>query len=152
MLDFRMNSLVKANRINTVIKQVLFVCIHNSGRSQMAEAMFNRYVAGQAEASSAGTRPASHTDRTVVEAMREIGMDITKQRPKTLTPKILENADKVIAVGCSVEGICPTTFIPAEDWDLEDPEGKPIEKVREIRREIEAKVKKLIEEIQHQGK
>ena len=112
----------------------------------MAEAFFNHYAAGKAEAISAGTRPASHVDKTVVKAMREIGMDISFKRPKGLTAEMLDDADRVITMGCGVEGVCPAAFAPTEDWHLEDPEGKPVEKVREIRDEIEAKVKKLIRE------
>jgi protein-tyrosine-phosphatase len=113
----------------------------------MAEAFFNRYAAGKAQALSAGTRPASHTDSNVSEVIYEIGIDITKQRPKMLTPEMMENADKVVTMGCEVENVCPAAFITTEDWQLEDPEGKPIEKVRQIRDEIEAKVKSLIEEL-----
>ena len=112
----------------------------------MAEAFFNHYAAGKAKAFSAGTRAASHVDRTVVEAMGEVGIDISSKRPKALTLEMLDGADRVITMGCGAEGVCPATFVPTEDWQLEDPEGKPIEKVREIRDEIEAKVKKLIKE------
>jgi protein-tyrosine-phosphatase len=112
----------------------------------MAEAFFNHYSAGKAEAISAGTHPASHVDQTVVKAMREIGIDISSKRPKALTLEILDGADRVITMGCSVEGVCPATLVPTEDWQLEDPEGQPIEKVRAIRDEIEAKVKILIRE------
>jgi len=112
----------------------------------MAEAFFNHYAAGKAEALSAGTQPASHVDQTVVKAMREIGIDISCKRPKALTAVILDSADRVITMGCGVEGVCPATFMPTEDWQLEDPEGRPIEEVRQIRDEIEAKVKKLIRE------
>ena len=129
------------------MKKVLFVCVHNSGRSQMAEAFFNYYASGKATATSAGTQPASHVDRTVVAAMKEIGIDISSNRSKLLTPEMMEGVDKAITMGCGVEGVCPATFVPSEDWHLEDPEGKPIEKVREIRDEIEAKVKTLIREI-----
>jgi protein-tyrosine-phosphatase len=113
----------------------------------MAEAFFNYYAKGKAQAFSAGTKPASHTDRTVLQAMKEIGIDISAQRPKMLTLKLLDDADKVISMGCGAEGICPAAYVPTEDWQLEDPEGKSIEQVRSIRDEIEAKVKKLIEEI-----
>jgi protein-tyrosine-phosphatase len=112
----------------------------------MAEAFFEHYAAGKAKAFSAGTRPASHVDQTVVKSMREIGIDISSKRPKALTSEMLGGVDRVITMGCSVEGVCPATFVPTEDWQLEDPEGKPIEKVREIRDEIEAKVKKLVRE------
>jgi arsenate reductase len=129
------------------MKKILFVCVHNSGRSQMAEAFFNNYAGGKAQAFSAGTQPASHTDSTVSQAMKEIGIDISSQRPKMLTLKMMEDADRVITMGCGVEGVCPATFVPTEDWQLEDPEGKSIERVRAIRDEIETKVKNLIEEL-----
>ncbi len=128
------------------MKKVLFVCAHNSGRSQMAEAFFNYYAAGKAEAVSAGTQPASHIDQTVVKAMREIGIDISSRHAKALTSEMLDSADRVITMGCSSEGICPATYIPTEDWQLEDPEGQSIDKVRAIRDEIETRVKRLIEE------
>jgi arsenate reductase len=112
----------------------------------MAEAFFEHYVAGKAKAFSAGTRPASHVDQTVVKAMREIGIDISSKRPKALTSEMLDGADRVITMGCSIEGVCPAAIGPTEDWQLGDPEGKSIEKVREIRDEIEGKVKRLIKE------
>ncbi len=114
----------------------------------MAEAFFNHYAKSKAQAFSAGTQPASHTDSTVLQAMKEIGTDISSQRPKMLTLEMVESADKVVTMGCGVEGVCPATFVPTEDWQLEDPEGKPIERVRAIRDEIAAKVKNLIEELQ----
>jgi len=130
------------------MKKILFVCVHNAGRSQMAEAFSNHYAKGKAQAFSAGTHFATHIDPTVVETMREVGIDISNKRPKMLTLEMLGNADKVISMGCGEEeGICPATFVPTEDWQLEDPEGKPIEQVRAIRDEIEAKVKRLLEEI-----
>ena len=129
------------------MKKVLFICVHNSGRSQMAEAFFNYFASGKATAMSAGTQPSSHVDRTVVAAMKELGIDISSNRAKLLTPEMMEGVDKAVTMGCGVEGVCPATFVPSEDWHLEDPEGEPIEKVREIRDEIEAKVKTLIQEI-----
>lgn len=129
------------------MKKVLFVCVHNSGRSQMAEAFFNRYAAGEALACSAGTRPASHVDKNVVSAMREIGIDISSQVPKALIPGMADGADKVITMGCIAADVCPAVFMPTEDWRIDDPEGQPVEKVREIRDEIEAKVKVLLDEL-----
>jgi arsenate reductase len=129
------------------MKKILFVCVHNAGRSQMAESFFNHYAKGKAQAFSAGTHYASRIDPIVVQAMAERGIDISNKRPKMLTLEMLGVADKVISMGCGVEGVCPATFVPTEDWQLEDPEGKPIEQVRAIRDEIEAKVKTLIEEI-----
>ncbi len=113
----------------------------------MAEAFFNHYAAGKAVAVSAGTDPASRISQTAVDAMREVGLDISGQQPKKLTPEMLDGVDRVITMGCGVEGVCPASFTPAEDWQLDDPKGKPMEQVREIRDKIEAKVKKLIAEV-----
>ncbi|MBM3143146.1 MAG: arsenate reductase ArsC [Chloroflexi bacterium] len=126
------------------MKKVLFVCVHNAGRRQMAEAFFNRLAEGKALALSAGTAPASRVNPVVVEVMREAGIDISHQKPKLLTLEMLEGVDRVITMGCGVEGACPASFVPTEDWELEDPEDKPIEKVRQIRGEIEAKVDELV--------
>jgi protein-tyrosine-phosphatase len=128
------------------MKKVLFVCVHNSGRSQMAEGFFNSYVAGKAEASSAGTQPASHVDQTVVKAMAEIGIDISSRRAKALTAEMLDSANMVVTMGCGTEDVCPAAFVPMVDCQLEDPEGQSIDKVRAIRAEIETKVKMLIKE------
>jgi arsenate reductase len=114
----------------------------------MAESFFNHLAEGKAVATSAGTKPAAHVDRTVAEAMSEMGLDIRQQRPKPLTFDMVENADRVITMGCGVEEVCPASFVPTEDWTLEDPEGKPLEKVREIRDEIKARVEKLLSEIE----
>ena len=129
------------------MRTVLFVCVHNSGRSQIAEAFFNHLAKGKASATSAGTKPGSQVNPVVVRAMREAGLDISQQKPKALTFEMIENADRVITMGCGVEEVCPASFVPTEDWELEDPEGKPIEKVREIRDQIKARVEKLIKEL-----
>ena len=123
---------------------VLFVCVHNAGRSQMAEAFFNQMATGKAQAVSAGTRPAAHTDRAVVEAMHEVGIDISRQRPKQLTLEMLDTADRVFTMGCDVEEACPASFVPTEDWKLEDPERQPMDKVRQIRDQIKARVEVLL--------
>ena len=128
------------------MKKALFVCLHNSDRSQMDEAFFNRYAARKAEAISAETQPASHVDQTVVKAMNKIGIDISTKRAKALTDELLESADMVITMGCGAEGVCPAAFVPVEDWQLEDPEGQSIDKIRAIRDEIEKRVKMLIKE------
>jgi protein-tyrosine-phosphatase len=130
------------------MKEILFICVHNSGRSQMAEALFNYHARDKARAHSAGTRPAKHLDRNVVAAMKEIDIDISTKRPKMLTQEMLNSADILIAMGCSVDNGCPVTFIPAENWALDDPEGKSIEEVSEIRDRIESKVKRLILELE----
>lgn len=126
------------------MKKVLFVCVHNAGRSQMAEAFFNQIAKGKAVAISAGTQPANEVDPVVVEAMREVGIDISRQKPKMLTFEMLENVDRVITMGCSVEKACPASLVPTEDWKLDDPEGKPIERVRQIRDKIKTKVDELV--------
>ncbi len=116
----------------------------------MAEAFLNQRAAGKARAFSAGTRPASHTNPIVVDAMRELGIDITRQHPKLLTAEMLDNADRVVTMGCEVEKACPAAFVPVEDWQLEDPEGQSMEKVRAIRDEIRDKVIGLIAEMQRE--
>ena len=129
------------------MKKILFVCVHNAGRSQIAEAFLNYYAKGKAQAFSAGTHYASNINPTVIEVMKERGIDISHKLPRVMTLEMLGTADKVVSMGCGVEAVCPAAFVPTEDWQLEDPEGKPIEKVRAIRDEIETKVKRLIEEI-----
>lgn len=130
------------------MKRVLFVCVENAGRSQMAEAFVNRYGKGKVGASSAGVMPADTVNQVVIEVMKEKGIDISTNKPKVLTQNMTERADQIITMGCSVEKFCPAPLLKnVIDWGLEDPKGKPIEKVREIRDEIERRVKKLINEI-----
>lgn len=129
------------------MRPVLFVCVHNSGRSQMAEAFYNHLAGGRSHSVSAGTMPADEVQPEVVQVMAEVGIDISKRTPKLLTPEMIERASRVITMGCSVEGVCPATFVPAEDWELEDPKGQPPEKVREIRDEIRRRVEGLLAEI-----
>ena len=130
-------------------KKVLFVCVHNSGRSQMAEAFFNHLAGNKAAGFSAGTKPAAKVNPVVVKVMREIGIDISTQKPKILTLEMMEKADKVITMGCGVEETCPAGIVPMEDWQIEDPEGKPTEKVRQIRDTIKNKVAGLIDELSY---
>jgi arsenate reductase len=127
------------------MRTVLFVCVGNAGRSQMAEAFFNQDAGGKARAISAGTKPAGAVDPRTVEVMREVGIDISGNKPKALTMEMLERADRVVNMGCGVEGVCPASFVETEDWQLEDPKGKPIEEVRRIRDEIRARVASLLE-------
>lgn len=128
------------------MKRVLFVCVHNSGRSQMAEAFFNQLAGGKAKALSAGTNPADSVNPTVIRAMHEVGIDVGGKRPKALTMEMIDQADKVVTMGCGVEEVCPATFVETEDWGLEDPEGKPLDEVRRIRDEIRARVAMMLEE------
>jgi protein-tyrosine-phosphatase len=129
------------------MKKILFVCVHNSGRSQMAEAFFNQLAKDNAVATSAGTQPAAQVNPTVVAAMRELGMEIGNQKPKSLTLEMMESADRVITMGCNVAETCPASFIPTEDWELDDPEGKSIEETRRIRDQIKTKVEVLVKEL-----
>lgn len=129
------------------MKKVLFVCVQNTGRSQMAEAFFNQMAKGRAKGLSAGTRPSDKVNPVVVEAMREVGIDIGRQKPKPLTLEMMERVDRVITMGCGTEGVCPASFVPTEDWQLDDPDGKSIEQVRQIREEVRAKVENLIREL-----
>jgi len=130
------------------VRKILFVCVENAGRSQMAEAFAKHYGRGKIEAASAGTMPSKEVNPVVIQAMREIGIDISKNQPKLLNTQIAQEADVIIVMGCGAQGICPAPLLTkVVDWELEDPKGKPIEKVREIRGEIEKRVKKLINEI-----
>ncbi len=111
----------------------------------MAEAFFNQMAKGKARAISAGSQPADKVDLTVVEVMREIGIDISRNKPKLLTLEMMEGIEKAITMGC--ENACPLTTVETLDWSLEDPQDKPIEQVREIRDDIRLKVKKLLEDL-----
>lgn len=125
---------------------VLFVCVHNAGRSQMA-AGFLAHLAGDAiEVRSAGSAPAESINSAAVEAMAEVGIDISDRSPKILTPEAVESSDVVITMGCG--DACPVfPGVSYRDWALPDPAGKDIEAVRPIRDEIEARVEKLIGEL-----
>lgn len=125
---------------------VLFVCVRNSGRSQMAEAFLEQLAKGKMTAISAGTQPAAQINPTVAAVMREAGIEIGNRKPKLLTPEMLRSADRVIGMGCGVAESCPAGFIVAEDWEIDDPEGKPIQEVRRIRDRIRSKVQELIKE------
>ena len=128
------------------MKIVLFICVHNAGRSQMAEAFFNRMAKGKAVAISAGTEPASSVNPIVAQAMRETGIEIGGKKPKLLTEAIAENADLAITMGC-MDKACPAGLIAFEDWGLPNPKGKPIEEIRPIRDEIKRRVEELIKRI-----
>jgi len=131
--------------INGVAEQVpeaLFVCVHNAGRSQMAAALLDREVQGHVQVISAGSEPADELNPAVVEAMQELGIDISAERPKKLEDGMVRKADVVITMGCG--DACP--IYPGkryEDWELEDPAGKDLETVRRIRDEIRKRVATL---------
>ena len=122
---------------------VLFVCLHNAGRSQMSEALFNRAAAGRHTALSAGTTPGDRVHPEVAEVMRELGIDLADRRPRLLTRKLADQADILVTRGCGDE--CPD--IPGKryiDWELDDPKGRPIEEVRVMRDEIGRRVVSLL--------
>ena len=125
------------------VKYVLFVCNHNAGRSQMAQALFERHAPDDVRAESAGSAPAKQLWPNVVEAMREIGIDLSGRRPRKLTVEMQLHADWAVTMGCG--DACPYVPTRVEDWDIADPADQPIEAVREIRDEIEARVRRLIE-------
>lgn len=134
------------------MKQVLFVCVHNSGRSQMAEALFNRLAPDGMRAVSAGTQPGGGLNPAAVEAMNELGVDLqgAGHHPKVMTPEMVESSTRVITMGCDVDAsACPANYYVTEDWGLEDPRDQPLEKVRRIRDQIEVRVRQLIEELEN---
>jgi arsenate reductase (thioredoxin) len=126
--------------------KVLFVCLHNAGRSQMSRALFERAADGRHEADSAGTTPGERVHPEVVEVMRELDIDLADRVPHKLTPEQAEWADVVVTMGCGDE--CP--YIPGKrylDWDLPDPKGRPLEEVRATRDEIARRVEGLVAEL-----
>jgi arsenate reductase (thioredoxin) len=123
--------------------EVLFVCVHNAGRSQMAAGFLDRLGQGRVRVRTAGSEPAHEINPTVVESMDEVGIDLSKEFPKPLTNEAVQGADVVITMGCG--DACP--IYPGkryEDWELEDPSGKDIEAVRRIRDEIQQRVEDLV--------
>jgi protein-tyrosine-phosphatase len=124
---------------------VLFVCVQNAGRSQMAEGFFRKYAPRNYEPISAGTTPANTVNPLAMEVMKEVGVDISKQRPKIMTEDMIRQSTARVNMGCIQRESCPTRFIhDVIDWNIEDPKGKSIEKVREIRDVIESRVKELV--------
>jgi arsenate reductase len=124
----------------------LFVCLHNAGRSQMSQALFERVAEGRHGARSAGTTPGERVHPEVVDVMKELGIDLSERRPKLLTTEDAEWADVVVTMGCGDK--CP--YIPGRryvDWDLPDPKGQPIEAVRATRDEIASRVAALVSEL-----
>jgi len=125
---------------------VLFVCVHNAGRSQMAAGFMNALGAGRVEVLSAGSAPKDSINPSAVQAMQEVGIDISNNTPKVLTPEAVQESDAVITMGCG--DACP--FYPGkryEDWSLDDPAGQGIESVRVIRDEIKKRVEQLLSEL-----
>ncbi|HWC36170.1 MAG TPA: arsenate reductase ArsC [Mycobacteriales bacterium] len=128
------------------VLQVLFVCVHNAGRSQMAAAFLRRYAEGRIDVVSAGSAPADSLNPAVVAVMGEVGIDLTTEHPKLLTASAVEASDVVITMGCG--DACP--IFPGKrylDWTLDDPAGRSAEEIRPIRDEIDSRVQALVEEL-----
>jgi len=130
------------------LPKILFVCVENTGRSQMAEGFFRKY--GQNfDVLSAGTEPKSTLIAEVVEVMKEIGIDITNQKPKLLSNEMINDSIKTINMGCIDKKSCPSLFVKdVLDWNIRDPKGKTIEEVRKIREQIKFKVLRLIKKLE----
>jgi arsenate reductase (thioredoxin) len=129
---------------------VLFVCLHNAGRSQMSAALFERAAQGRHRALSAGSEadPAGRVHPPVVEVMRELGIDLADRHPQRLSPELAQQADVVVTMGCG--DACP--FIPGKlyiDWELADPKGRPLDEVRATRDDIAGRVQQLLDELDH---
>ncbi len=126
------------------MRKVIFACVHNAGRSQMSAAFFNKYAdPAKAHAISAGTQPADRVHPVVIDAMKEVGLDVSNVKPQKLTSELAQEAYLLVTMGCGDE--CP--FVPGlrrDDWPLPDPKGQGIEQVRIIRDEIEKRVKMLV--------
>lgn len=128
------------------VPEVLFVCVHNAGRSQMAAALLERHAAGRVRVRSAGSQPACAINPAVVEVMREVGIDLAGAVPRRLTHGAVQEADVVVTMGCG--DACPVVFGRRYlTWDLPDPSGRPVEEVRAIRDEIDRLVRGLLEEL-----
>lgn len=126
---------------------VVFVCVHNAGRSRMAEALFNREAAGRYTAASAGTQPADRPHPEVVVALAEVGIDLEATPGRLLDPELADRAGQLVSMGCSVEAACPATITPMRDWALADPKGRPLDEVRAVRDDIARRVRDLVAEL-----
>ena len=124
---------------------VLFVCIENAGRSQMAEGFFRKYAPGGYVPLSAGTTPAGKINPLAIQAMKEIGIDIAEQKPKVLTDEMIRKSSKIVNMGCMDRQSCPALFVNNMiEWSIPDPKNKPIDEVRKIRDEIEIRIMEFV--------
>ena len=130
------------------VPDILFVCVENAGRSQIAEAFFRKFAPSKFNVFSAGTQPSSQLNPLVVEVMKEVGIDITNQSPKILSNSMIKSSFKTINMGCMDKKSCPSLFeINIVDWNITDPKEKTIEQVRQIRDQIEREVLQLIKSL-----
>jgi len=130
-------------------KKILFVCVENAGRSQMAEAFFRKYAHSEFQPISAGTKPSAQISPVVIQAMKEIGINLQNNVPKLISNEMISNSTKIVNMGCMDEESCPSLFVKdMVDWQIPDPKGKSIEEVRKIRDEIDSKIKELVSNLQ----
>ena len=130
------------------MKKVLFVCVENAGRSQIAEGFFKKYAPEGFVAVSAGTKPVDNLNPIAVEVMKEVGIDISQQKSKLISNEMIDESESVVNMGCMDKESCPALFVEdISDWGIEDPKGKTVEKVRKIRDVIEGNVKELIKKL-----
>jgi protein-tyrosine-phosphatase len=126
-------------------KKILFVCVENAGRSQIAEGFFHKYCPAGYEPQSAGTKPVGTVNSLAVEAMKEIGIDISTHKPKMISDSMVQHATTIINMGCMDKESCPTLFVNGIiDWSIPDPKEKSLEEIRKIRDQIEYKIKELV--------
>jgi len=126
-------------------KRILFVCVENAGRSQMAEGFFRKLAPQEFLPTSAGTMPVNEINPLAIQVMKEVGIDISKQKPKILSDAMIKESAKVVNMGCMDKESCPALFVnDIIDWNIADPKGKSIEQVRQIRDEIKSKVRELV--------
>lgn len=134
--------------MNFMQQKILFVCVENAGRSQIAEAFFQKYSPSQFQAISAGTSPAKNLNPLVVEAMKEVGITLS-QKPKLLSSDMIDDSFRTINMGCMDKESCPALFVKdIPDWEIPDPKGKSLNEVRQIRDDIETRVKELIQSLE----
>ena len=130
------------------MKKVLFACVENAGRSQMAEGFFKKLAPDGYQGISAGTKPVSEINPLAIQAMKEVDIDISQNQSKLITNEMISESNSVVNMGCMDKESCPDLFVEdLADWDIEDPKGKSIEEIRKIRDSIETKVKKLVSEL-----
>jgi len=132
-----------------MVDKVLFVCVENAGRSIMAEAFFNKYAPKNFQPISAGTKPASKVNPIVIQAMKEVGINLSLKKPKNLSKKMITKPKKIVSMGCIDKESCPALFFNnVIDWQIPDPKGQSIEEIRKIRDQIDSKVKELVSSLQ----
>ena len=131
-----------------MLENILFVCVENAGRSQMAEAFFRKFAPNQFNVSSAGTIPSSQLNPIVIQVMKEIGIDMINQQPKLLSDSMIDNSFKIVNMGCMDKELCPSLFVKdVIDWNISDPKEESLDNVREIRDKIRLEVMNLIQSL-----